>query len=206
MQIVCIGNTKGGVGKSTIACNLAVAAVNRRLKVMLVDADPQGSSMSFRKQRDAGDLSAVSICTPTLHQDVQKFQADIVFIDAGGRDTKCFRSCVAASDLLIIPVLAGLFDVRGTEDTLELLREIRAYREVPAKFLFNQVRTTVTAKDTREALGDYVEEVQPLKTNLHYHEFLKKALVLGQGVSEYRPGSPPAKEIYSILDEIQNAS
>ena len=205
MRIITIGNSKGGVGKSTIACNLAVAAVNRRMKVLLVDADPQGSSMSFRQLREAEDLTAVSICTPTLHQDVQKFSADIVFIDAGGRDTKTFRSAIAAADLLVIPILSGLFDVAGTEQTIETLAEIRSYKSIPGRFLYNQVRTTVTAKDTAEALGDYADEVQPLKTSLHYHEFLKKALIAGKGVTEYRPGSTPANEIYAILDEILKA-
>lgn len=203
MKIIIIGNTKGGVGKSTVACNLAVAAaINMHMNVTLVDADPQGSAMSFRNLRPTGDIQAVSICTPTLHQDAQRLQADLVIIDAGGRDTKTFRSAIAAADLLVIPVLSGLFDVAGTEDTIESLREIRAYKDVEARFLFNQVRTTVTARDTREALGDYVDEVQPLQNSLHYHEFLKKALIAGQGVTEYRPGSPPAREIVSLLEEL----
>lgn len=205
MKIVTIGNTKGGVGKSVISAHLAVAAINRKLDVLLIDADPQGSSMTFRAMREKDDLTAVAITTPTIHKDVQKIQGyDLVIIDAGGRDSKSFRSAVSAADTLIIPILPSPYDVWATHDTIEILREIRVAKEVPAYILFNQVRDTAMNRDTKEALQEYSEDVGILTSTLRHHEFLKKALAEGKGITEYRPGSAPANEISALLDEIMS--
>ena len=90
MKILTIANIKGGVGKSTIAANLAVAAVLDGLSVILVDADPQASSMAFRALREKDDIRAMAITTPTLHKDLKQdvFSADLAIIDVGGRNTE----------------------------------------------------------------------------------------------------------------------
>ncbi|WP_281183841.1 AAA family ATPase [Trichlorobacter lovleyi] len=203
-MIVTIGNSKGGVGKSTITAHLAVAAALRGIKTLIVDSDSQGSSMTWRAQREKDYPEAYSITTPTIHQAASKIQGyDLILIDAGGRDGACFRSAVAAANALIIPMLPSPYDVWGTEDTINILREVRAVgREIEARVLFNQIRNTVLSREAIEALADYSDDVQPLKAQLHYHEFLKKAPAAGQGIGEYRPGSAPAKEIEAVLDEI----
>lgn len=204
-MVITIGNQKGGVGKSTISANLAVAGLCRGQKVLLIDADPQGSSMDFRATRETDDLTAISITTPTVHKDIARFaDYDLILIDAGGRDGKAFRSAVAAADVLIVPILPSPYDVWATEGTIEIIREVRAYgKELPAFVLYNQTRETVMNKETREALEQYAEDVQPLKSTLRYHEYFKKAIAIGKGVCEYRPGSNPASEILAVLDEIQ---
>jgi len=70
-MIITIGNSKGGVGKSTIACNLATIAAKQGKKVLLVDADPQASSLGFRSIRKEDDIKATAITTPTLHKDLK---------------------------------------------------------------------------------------------------------------------------------------
>ena len=67
---ITVGATKGGVGKTTIACNLAVTAAPDGKSVLLVGADTQASSSMFRAARstdDTDDISMVQITTPTIH-------------------------------------------------------------------------------------------------------------------------------------------
>ena len=118
MKVISVVNQKGGVGKSTIACNLAVNAVLDGKRTLLIDADPQGSSLSFRAIRGADDLKAVSITQPTIHKDIGDFENfDLVIIDAGGRDNTLFRSAVtaAAKGMLLIPVLPSQYDIWAAE-------------------------------------------------------------------------------------------
>ena len=91
-MIITLGNTKGGVGKTTIAVNLAVEAVKDGKTVLLIDTDPQGSSIAFRTERETDDIKAVALVSDKLHKDIQGFVSafDFIVIDAGGRDNADF--------------------------------------------------------------------------------------------------------------------
>ena len=70
MVIISFLNQKGGVGKTTLAIHLATVLAERS-RVLLVDADPQGSALDWRAQR-AGDsgFPVVGLPKPTLHRDI----------------------------------------------------------------------------------------------------------------------------------------
>ena len=162
VKVISIVNQKGGVGKSTIAVNLAVCAVKDGQKVLLIDADVQGSSLAFRAIREADDLQAVAITKPTIYKDVVNFvNFDLIIIDAGGRDNALFRSAIMAASygILIIPVLPSQYDIWATEDTLESLREARSIVDIEAYALFNQViQNTNISKEAKEALEELTLE------------------------------------------------
>jgi chromosome partitioning protein len=207
-KIVTIANQKGGVGKSTIAVNLAVCAT-KDSKVLLIDADVQGSSISFRAIRGSDDIKAVSITQPTIHKDVEGFQNfDLIIIDAGGRDNTLFRSAITAATkgLLLIPVLPSQYDIWATEDTIKMLKEIRVYVDIPAYAVFNQViQNTKISKEAHEALEGITdgENVQLLKTVLYNRIDYKKSIGEGLGVIEYQPKGKASIEINSLYNEIK---
>ena len=88
MNVIVVANQKGGVGKSTISCNLGVASALSGQKTLIIDADPQGSSATFRAVREKDDLKVISIIKPTIHKDIQDLTSfDRVIVDAGGRDS-----------------------------------------------------------------------------------------------------------------------
>jgi chromosome partitioning protein len=97
MKVITVANQKGGVGKSTIACNLAVCAAKDGKNTLIIDSEPPGSSMAFRASREVNDVAAVAIAQKTIHHDVLKYSNfDLVIVDAGGRDNAIFRSAIAA--------------------------------------------------------------------------------------------------------------
>ena len=89
MKVISILNTKGGVGKTTIATNLAVMFAREQKKVLLVDSDHQGSSSDFRATRvnnqTVAQFTATQIQSPTLHEDIPNFNFDYIIIDVGAK-------------------------------------------------------------------------------------------------------------------------
>jgi chromosome partitioning protein len=208
MLLTTIGNEKGGVGKSTIACNLAVEATLAGLKVLLIDSDIQQSSMDFRAIRAENNslpqFNAAAITKNTIHKDVASFQNfDLIIIDAGGRDTEVFRSSLLACDRLLIPVLPSQYDIWATQGTIEVLEEARSFKNINASFILNQVITnTIIEKETIEALKKF--QIPIFNTKLHSRVAFKKSIMEGMGVSEYESNGRAAQEIKSLWEEIAN--
>ena len=212
MKVIVVANQKGGVGKSTIACNLAVCAAKDGKRTALVDADPQGSSIQFRSLRQADDIMAVAMTKPTILQDIKHLSDfDIVVVDSGGRDNALFRSAVTSAiyGILLIPLLPSALDVWATEDTFKILGEARSVgAQINACALFNQVKHgTTLVKQAKEALVDLTgdNEVQLLDCTLGDREAFKQAFMGGYGVIEYDPSSKAAEEmnaLYNTLTEI----
>jgi chromosome partitioning protein len=214
VKIVTVGNTKGGVGKSTIAANLAVAAVLDCRRVLLVDADEQRSTLDFRAIREADDIRAVAITTPTLHKDLYDFadSYDLVIIDVGGKDSKTFRSAVVAAGaegIFLVPCLPSTYDIWSTEQAMKLLQEVRAIcpDHLNARLLVNQLQAgTVMAREAEEALTAMAveNECPVLEARLHLRAAYKNAAMSGRGVLEYDPRGKAAEEVKGLYREISS--
>lgn len=205
MKVIVVANQKGGVGKSTIACNLAVCAAKDGKRTALVDADPQGSSMQFRAVRQAEDIMAVAMTKPTIFQDIQHLSDfDIVVVDSGGRDNALFRSAVTSAvfGTLLIPLLPSALDVWATEDTFKILAEARSVgAKIDAVAVFNQVKHgTTLVRQAKETLVDLTanNEVRLLANTLGDREAFKQSFMGGYGVVEYDPSSKAADEMNTL--------
>jgi chromosome partitioning protein len=129
-MIISIVNKKGGVGKTTIATNLACYFAQTR-KTVLIDADEQKSAMSFQEMRPdtAKQFQVVSITTRTILREAQKFEADIIIIDVPAKDTPVSRAAMAAADRIIVPVQPSQYDLLATEETFDILDQLSAQKE-----------------------------------------------------------------------------
>jgi len=200
-MIITVGNTKGGVGKTTIAVNLAVEAVKDGKTVLLIDTDPQGSSMAFRTEREKDDIKAVALVSDKLHKDIQGFVSafDFIIIDAGGRDNAVFRSAVAACNLFLLPVLPSQFDVWAAEDAVGVFKEIQPFNNMEGRMVLNMVRpNTKVCAEAQDALAEYQDVLPLLDERLHNRVAFKASVSDGQGVSEYEPSGKAAVEIANL--------
>lgn len=133
MSIIAVLNTKGGVGKTTTALNLAVGRALQGRNVLAVDCDRQGSlltALTNRGDREPIVTVAQYVGGQALRQQVQRAvaQYDDIVIDAGGRDNTALRAALLLADKVIIPFLPRSFDVWALDDMNALLSEARAIR------------------------------------------------------------------------------
>lgn len=109
-MIVALLNQKGGVGKTTLATHIAGELAMRGQHVVLLDADPQGSSLDWTQRRSQQGLprlfSAVGLARETLHQEAPELarRADHVVIDGPPRIAALARSALLAAERVLIPV------------------------------------------------------------------------------------------------------
>ena len=99
-MIVVVGNTKGGVGKSTIACNIATQLSIHKKDVCLVDVDRQKTSATFVNSRDKNlpKITCVQLkgdIFEPLKNLASKY--DEIIVDAGGYDSVELRTAILAS-------------------------------------------------------------------------------------------------------------
>ena len=135
-MIVTVGNTKGGVGKTTISVNLAIARALAGRDVWLIDGDRQGTAQTAISIRaEAGHSPGIACATypdgPTLRAQVQQQAGkfDDVVIDAGGRDSTALRAALVLSDVLLVPFQPRSYDVWALNDIAALVDEARSVRD-----------------------------------------------------------------------------
>ena len=123
-MIILVGSQKGGVGKSTIAVNIAAELARISKDVMLVDSDRQGTSNTWGQIRSGSSLPRVQYVAqyeqihPTL-QDLNK-RFEFVIWDCAGRDSLELRSGMLVADLLIAPFRPSKADL----DTIDHLNSV----------------------------------------------------------------------------------
>ena len=131
-MIITVGNTKGGVGKTTLAVSLAIGLSIEGRRVWLVDADRQGSShIAMRIRAHAGNLPLIQ-CNhiPDWEVLIKELKAksasfDCVVIDVGGRDSAALRIALGLSDLALIPFAPRTLDMWAMNDIQALVVEAR---------------------------------------------------------------------------------
>jgi chromosome partitioning protein len=141
-MVITIGSVKGGVGKSTIATTLAVYLAKKpKNKVVLIDADTQGTSYYFtqlRQEQRGGmaDYQSVQLTGNKLHEEIRSIARDFhdVVVDVGGRDTASQRAALAVSDIYVVPLSLQAFDIWALRDVLDLLEQLRPFNPNLATF------------------------------------------------------------------------
>jgi chromosome partitioning protein len=205
-KVVSIVNQKGGAGKTTIAINLAAALAETGARVLLTDADPQGTATDWSAMRDeAPPFMVVALPEPILHRDVPRLAADydFVVIDGPPRNYEVTRSAIAAADLVLIPVQPSGADFWASRETVKLAKEARSFKETQKSvFVVSRKKgQTALGRDIREALASF--EIPLLKTDIPDRIAYAEAITNGKTIIESQPKGPGAKDFRALLDEIR---
>ena len=207
-MILAVGNVKGGVGKTTLAVNLAIARARSGRDVLLIDGDEQATAVAFTELRSEQmkgkpGYTVVSLHGAAIRTQVRQLSpkyADIV-IDVGGRDTGSLRAALTVADMVLIPVQPRSFDLWGVDQTAELIKEAREINEdLRAVSVINAADPQ--GKDN-EAAADALREVEGVELAPAFivrRKAFPNAAAAGLSVLEY--DDPKAIEEFSRLTEM----
>jgi len=209
-MILAVGNTKGGVGKTTIAINLAImrAAVGR--DVLLVDGDEQGTATSFTELRAAQvgavGYTAVSLQGAAVRTNIRQLGSkyDDIIIDVGGRDTGSLRAALTVVHSLLVPVQPRSFDIWAIEKMAELIKEAREVNDQLRAFTVLNA-ADAQGSDNDDAAGELKEigGFAYLPCAIVRRKAFPNAAAAGRSVIEHQPRDIKAiEEISALADAV----
>lgn len=152
---VAVVNLKGGTGKTTTAVHIA-AALARNGRTLLVDADPQGSTLSWSENAEEFPCPTIGLPVRDLDRRLRDLATDYehTVIDTPPADAAIARGALLAADAAVIPIPPSLMDLDRLRPTLELIAAVEPVNpELTFTALLTRVRhATRSARAARELL------------------------------------------------------
>lgn len=208
-MIILVGSQKGGVGKSTIATNLAVEFAHRGQDVCLVDADSQRSAAKWHADRVEQGIAPQIACVEKLgniHSTLLDLDSryDVVLVDVAGKDSKEMRTGMVAAHMLLTVARPSQFDL----DTFEHLNEVIEQAldlnpELDVRGLLTQASSNRKVTESDDA-GAYLADfplIKPLRTLVRERKAYRDVIPEGLGVVEWKNGAARA-EIRALAKEV----
>lgn len=214
--IFSLVNQKGGVGKTTIATNLAMGLASLNAgKVLLVDADVSQSATLWFSRRTMGDVPFARVPYPStelykaLPQLIRDGQYEYIVIDCPAGSSKVSRAAMMLSDVVIIPFQPSQQDIDASEILVPLLDEVRSAK--PSIVYLAMINRRPASKNNfatagRLLLAQFIEaneiDAFVLETEIYERNDIKKAYLTGKTVFELGVKSKSAIEFSYLTKEI----
>jgi chromosome partitioning protein len=210
-KIIAVCNQKGGSGKTTLSMQLAGALARRGNKVLVVDADPQGTATRWAASADdekpfPASVVGLSAASTKVHREVKKFVDDYsyIIIDCPpAADSPVPQSALLVADLALVPVIPSPLDMWAAVGIREVIANVGDINEeLKSRLVINQLQPNTTlAKESLEVLPEFGIEL--CKTYMRQRQVYRQSAVFGQTVHDFGSKAASAiEEVESLTDEV----
>lgn len=192
-MIIAVTNLKGGVGKTTIATNLAVAFTHHGKSVCIIDTDKeQTSSIRWSEQRDNDKpyISVVTVGVEKLLREAEQLakKYDVIILDGSPNASELAITTIMTSDVVLVPVSKSAYDFWAMDNFLQKFKQAKAFRpEIKAFIILNKFNDKQNvAKEVKEAIERDFADIPLMQTVLHDRVAYTETITEGIGVYEYK--------------------
>ncbi len=203
VPVVSFLNQKGGVGKSTLSINVA-ACLAAGGRVLLIDADKQGTSSTWASLREASPFQVVTMARENMARDAMALAAgfDFAVIDGPPHAEGITRSCIIASDIVVVPIEPGGASRWSSDLTVRQLNEAcEAKPTLRCGFVVSRkIAGTVLGREARTMAAD--AGLSLLRTEIEQRVAFAEAMTMGQTIFEWAGSSRGMHEIRDLTDEL----
>lgn len=207
-KIITIAHQKGGVGKSTIALNLAVE-LSKKYNLKIIDLDYQQSLTIFNstiREEKLKSLNIIQVKTQKELIKILKNPKELILIDSGGFDSDLNRISILGADLVITPVSNNLIEIYGLEAFKKILKELKTLdSKIKAHILLNKIepKATKSIKELKEYIKNNSEYFKLLDSILRRRADFSKSFEVGKSVVEIDKNSKASKELKDLINNIE---
>jgi len=207
-MIISVSHQKGGVGKSTVAYNLALE-LKKIKKVVVFDLDVQQTVSSYNNIRKEMDEEVLDI---KVIETVEEFEKNfepldedtIVIIDSGGFDSSLNRFAILVSDLLITPVSTDFTEILGLQKYEQILEELseETDQKIITHVLFNKINPNQKKFEDIEQFINSSKYFNLMFSKLKRRVDFANSVAFGLSVIELNKKSEASKELKILTQEV----
>jgi len=204
-MIISFLNQKGGVGKTTLSVNVAGCLARQGHRVLLIDADKQGSATTWASLREDAPFQVVSMARANMARDALKLAQDYTHtvIDGPPHAEEVARSCIVASDFVALPIEPSGLSTWASDLTVRQVTEAQEFKPtLKCGFVVSRkIGKTVIGRDIRNMAAEAGLHI--LRSEIEQRVAFAEGMTMGQTIFEWAAGSNAAQEIEHLTKEIE---
>lgn len=217
-MIILVAAEKGGVGKTSVAVNLAALAVSDGIDTLLLDTDSTGSAGAWiRIRKDENVTPAIPVLTITDADPISTLadiapKYDLVIVDVGARSYDTMLKMALLADLMVVPTTPGQFEAESTLNLMDVLRSMDVRHRsgrIPVHVVLNQLPTNSRSREESD-LREFLREsgIPVLSSALRTRKAWRDASKSGRGLhelsrSDFDPkAADEARNVYAELESL----
>jgi len=210
-KIIAVANQKGGSGKTTVSMQLAGTIARRGNKVLVVDADPQGTATRWAASAEderpfPASVVGLSAASAKVHREVKKFidDYDYIIIDCPpAADSPVPQSALLIADLVLVPLIPSPLDMWAAVGIRQVIANVSDLNEgLKSRLVLNQCQPNTTlTQETLEVLPEFGIELA--RAQLRQRQVYRQSAVFGQTVHDFGgKASAAIEEIENLTNEV----